>query len=58
MQAVHCWELGIKAVIVLEQAQVTSWYTLTLVTFLRPFLFLMSCQRALAFPVAAVRVTD
>ena len=23
MQAVHCWELGIKAVVVLEQAQVT-----------------------------------
>ena len=28
VQAVHCWELGIKAVIVLEQAQVTSSHTL------------------------------
>ncbi len=28
VQAVHCWELGIKAVIVLEQAQVTISCTL------------------------------
>ena len=28
VQAVHCWELGIKAVVVLEQAQVTALCTL------------------------------
>lgn len=27
VQAVHCWELGIKAVVVLEQAQVSVSHT-------------------------------